>query len=198
MNIKKDKIYLNIDHNIINQKLSTPITDEDIKNFLGTTKHIIKYSELEKYNNDIDKLLPKIYSYKILLLESEINNGHWVLISKYKDKDKIIIEYFDSYGNSPLGLLKFNKSFINNMLGQKNIFINKLLENAENKKYMIIYNKKRFQKINPNISTCGRHIICRLIALKSLFYSLIEYQDYIKTNCDKLNLSPDEFVCVII
>lgn len=194
----KDNICLEIDYNIISSKISQPLTDEDINIYLGTTKNIIKYSELEQYNNNIDKLLPKIMSYKILLLESEENSGHWVLIMKYKYKDKITIEYFDSYGNSPLKLLKFNNSVINNMLGQKNKMINDILQDAENKKYMIIYNKKRFQKIDNNINTCGRHILGRLIALLKLLYSLEEYQDYITSNCKKLNLSPDEFICVII
>jgi len=194
----KDNVYIEIDHNLISSKISQPLTDEDIDAYLGTNKHVIKYSELEKYNNDIDKLLPKLMSYKILLLETEENSGHWVLLTKYKYKDNITIEYFDSYGNSPLKLLRFNNSIINNMLGQKNKLITDLLQDAENKKYMIIYNKKRFQKIDSNINTCGRHIIGRLISLLKLLYNLNEYQDYISANCKKLKLTPDEFICVII
>ena len=62
--------------------LSYFITNYDFYKLLDTPK-IIKYADLEYFN--FNQLLPKNKSYLIVLLESELNKGHWVCLLRYNN-----------------------------------------------------------------------------------------------------------------
>jgi hypothetical protein len=89
----------NIDMDEIKRRLTDMISDDDIEKYLDKEGHqkIIKYSDLKNYR-DIDDLIPKFNDYKIILIETQMNSGHWIVLLKYKIDKKPTIEYFNSYG----------------------------------------------------------------------------------------------------
>ena len=172
MNINDYKVYLkNANENIetIRDRVKHSITDADLIKYFGNNvnENIIKYSELANYKN-IEEILPSHNSYKIILIENELNSGHWVLIMRYNKT----IEFFNSYGLKPSKDLHFVDNLMNFFLEQDKKYLNFILNDAKNR-FNIIYNKKRFQKISKNVNTCGRHIILRLLML--LFFGLNLY-----------------------
>ena len=97
---------------LINVVETIPLSDDIIHKNLKNAK-ILKYSELEKYNT-IEQLLPKEKAYVILLLEDQINSGHWMCLARFNNK----ILFFDSYGGAPDSQLKWNSKEKQHELGQ--------------------------------------------------------------------------------
>lgn len=171
----------------IKRRLTEMISDEDITRYLGNEGHqkIIKYSDMKNYNN-IDELIPNFNDYRIILIENELNSGHWVVILKYKIDDKPIIEWFNSYGMRPSADLNFISKYINKLLGQGYDDFDNLLEDAK-QKYDVIYNKKRFQSTLKGINTCGRWVLLRIIMMKFYgmdLYKFIKFIDELKNKYD--------------
>jgi hypothetical protein len=198
MNLQQYINYVNNQPNTeeaINKRLSEFTSTDIFNKYLGRPK-IIKYSELNKYN-DLDELLPNINDYVIILIEAEENIGHWVALLKYKIKDDIFIEWVDSYGMVPATGLKYNSDYTNRLLGND---INKIFELLENEKYnkQIIYNKSRLQELDNNIATCGRHVIFRILCFKFFNANLYEYLKIMNNLKQKFNISADEVVAMLI
>lgn len=157
------------------KELKKMFSNDDIDRWLGGG-HIIKYSELADYPT-INDLLPNDKDFKIILIESSVNQGHWVAIMKYGN----IIEYFNSYGTKPEYDFKFIPTMVKHLLGQGGNILTNLLKTKE-KGQKIYYNKKKLQKIDDNINTCGRHVVARILSMK-LGYEL---DDYINKMEDKM------------
>ena len=187
--------FYNIDpipDNIIQERLRAPMSDGDVEKYSGgaSSRDIIKYSDLENYET-IDDLLPNPFDYRIILIETRENLGHWVLLLKHNNS----YEYFNSYGvNADSQKNRLNK-MMNRMLGQKEDFVMKLIK-ASKKKYVI--NNVPFQNRNPQIATCGRWCVLRILTAEKMGMSLTEFTAYILKNCDKLKISPDMLVCMFI
>ena len=175
----------------IKRRLRTPLSDDDVdKYFEGHKTEILKYSALENFNT-IDELMPKPFDYKIILIETKQNQGHWVLLMKINNT----IEYFNSYGvNADIQKNSLNK-MMNRMLGQKEDFVTRLIRNSK-KKYVI--NNIPFQNKNPEIATCGRWCIIRILTAEKTGMDLTDFTRYILNNCDKMKISPDMLVCMFI
>lgn len=189
-----------IDKDEIRYRIINMISDDDIKKYLGGEGHknIIKYSDLDNYKT-IDKLLPKINDYKIILIESQQNAGHWVVIMKYKNKDnKIIIEYFNSYGMKPEADLSYVDSATNKSLENDKGNLNNLINNAISKGYEVVYNKKRFQSSNKKVNTCGRWVILRIIMMKHFKMSLEEFIEFITQLKKKYKVEADIIVSMLM
>ena len=175
----------------IKRRLITPLSDDDVdKYFEGHKTEIMKYSDLENYET-IDDLLPKPFDYKIILIETKYNQGHWVLLMKRNNT----IEYFNSYGvNADIQKNSLNK-LMNKMLGQKEDFVMRLIRKSK-KKYVI--NNIPFQNKNPKIATCGRWCIIRILTAEKTGMDLTDFTRYILNNCDKMRISPDMLVSMFI
>lgn len=194
---KPDGFNKSVDLNEVRSRLNQSLTDADLRGYLGedVDKHIIKYSELNNYRT-IDELLPYNRSYKIILIETEYNKGHWVCIMRYKDKHgEDTIEFFNSYGNKPLSELSFVKSCVNFLLGQNSDLLKRLLDRTDKR---VIYNKKRFQKYSNKINTCGKHVVCRIIAMTKLFFDLEDYINYIERAKEFYDADSDIVVSLFI
>lgn len=181
----------------IKRRITDMIGDDDIERYLGKTGHqnIIKYSELKNYKT-IDKLLPKINDYIIILIESEMNSGHWVVLLKYKINNKIVIEYFNSYGMKVGADLSFIGGMMNKFLGNGKNDLDNLLDTVKDK-YEIIYNKKRFQSSNSKVNTCGRWCILRIIMMQKFKMDLYEFIDFIEELKKKYKVDTD-IICAML
>ena len=90
--VKKQENKTPLEIQEIKERLNHSLTDADLRAYLGkdVDKHIIKYSELVNYPSITD-LLTKDRSYKIILVESEFNSGHWVCLMRNKDRHDILV-----------------------------------------------------------------------------------------------------------
>lgn len=188
-----------IEKQTIYNKIRDPLTDGELEHYLGkeAKNNIIKWSQLDEYNS-IEGLLPHNQSYKIILIEQHHNVGHWVAIMRYNYYNKDVIEVFNSYGNNVLTELNYIKSIKNKLLGQSRRTLESLLDDAKSKKYDVIYNKRKFQQISPDINTCGRHIVLRLVCMIKLFYDLVDYIKFMDDSMKKWKESPDFIVSLLV
>lgn len=140
------------------KELGRMFSDSDFARYFGDGK-VIKYSDLANYSN-INELLPNDKDFRVILVESSVNQGHWVCVMKYGD----IIEYFNSYGTKPEYDFRFIPTMVKHLLGQGGNLLTKLLK-TKGKDQKIYYNKKKFQEINDGVNTCGRWCIARILAM---------------------------------
>ena len=160
--------------------------DDFVRNFgLDVKDKIMKYSELQNYNN-IDELIPLKDDYRILLLESEPSVGHWVCLIRKND----ILEFFDSYGKTHKGELKYIPKFINKMLNQSDDYLTRIMKSSKNP----IFSTLKLQNENPNVCTCGRHVIARILCSKA-GYNLNDYGGLIKREITDRGMPADILVC---
>jgi hypothetical protein len=188
-----DKIKQNkLSDETLDKRVRYPLSDGDLERYFGAGREseVMKYSELAKFNS-IDELLPEPFDFRILLIETKENSGHWVVILKYKDT----IEYFNSYGvNADTQKSQLSKA-MNYMLGQKENFITNLVKKSN---YKYVVNDIPFQSKNSEIATCGRWCALRIITAKDLQLDLVEFAKLILSNCEALNVNPDTLVSMWI
>lgn len=196
MNIFKER-YNELNKPDINNDIDELMSDTDIKMYDPSIR-VVKYSELQNYKT-INQLLKKKKDYIILLIEDEMNSGHFVAILRYTHKsyNKPVIEYFNSYGYKPSFELSKIDNNINNELGQNEPWLNYLLDSALDK-YIVIYNTKRLQKLQNGINTCGKWCILRITLLKYRNYDLVEFINYIDTLKKKYKLSYDQIISWLV
>lgn len=177
-------------------KMFKPLTNFDIEKYGITQDRIIKYSELNDFEDLSDEILTQNKSYKILLFEYEKNKGHWVLILRYNN----IIEFFNSYGVKHTEDDFIDDDELNEYLGQYRLWLNDLLnrEIIQNE-FKIIYNKIKFQKKSKKINTCGRHVVLRILCLLYYDMTLDDYIKFMNKALKTTNLNDfDELVTLII
>jgi hypothetical protein len=166
------------------------LTDKDIKDDFLPHAKIIKYNELDNYKN-IDALLPKPKDYVIILIEQAPNEGHWVCICKNHGT----IYYFDPYGNRATEDLEWNDKETNRLLDQDRKYILNLLNNSP---YPVFYNDFRYQKMEPNINTCGRHVIFFIVNNQIYDRTLEEYYTFMQCLKKAYKVSYDEIVSTFV
>ena len=170
------------------------VSDQDLRDYFGDRfdKKILTYSDLSKYST-IDKLLPRKIDSCIILIEHQPNKGHWVAMLKYPK----VIEFFNSYGDRPSAGLDFNSEHTNEVLDQSKDTITDLLDKAT-RKYTVIYNKKKFQKLGSGINTCGKHCIFRSMCLKKYGLTLAQYIKFFDDLKKHYKLSNDELISLLV
>lgn len=93
----------------------------------------------------------------VLLYVTHDNYGHWCCVFKINDNT---VEFFDSYGRIVDDMIgKINKA-IENQNHERLPYLSKLMKES---RYNLEYNDYKLQKKDSNVTTCGRHVICRLI-----------------------------------
>ena len=80
----------------IAQLIHKALSDEDTHRILGRRCKILKYSELERYQ-ELEELLPNLLGYAVVLYEEQENSGHWVGILRYTG----LYELFDPIRADP-------------------------------------------------------------------------------------------------
>jgi hypothetical protein len=149
----------------------------------------VLYKNLNKFNN-IESVLKD--NSAVILYEKQPKNGHWVaLIRNYNRKrNRPTIEFFDSYGMFPDDEKKYIDNGFLNQSDQKYNKLSELLVKASDK-YDIEFNNYRLQKKTKDVSTCGRHVISRIL-LKDL--DIDEYNKFMKSF---KGYSPDDIATII-
>lgn len=169
------------------KELAKMISDSDFERYLGAGK-VIKYSDLANYSN-INELLPNDKDFRVILIESQYQVGHWVAILKYGN----IIEWWNSYGTKPEYDFKFISNTIKHLLGQGGNLLTKLL-NTRGKDQQLYYNKKKCQKIVEGVNTCGRWCIARILAML-VGYELDDFIKKVEDKSEETGKPPDILVC---
>lgn len=177
---------------LVNQIKKQPMGDDQIKLYLPDAE-IITYKELRNYNS-IEELLPNHKSYKILLYESSPNNGHWVALMRY-NFDEDTIEYFDGYGYGIDVPLKWIPKYARINLGQDEPYLGNLLKKTDLK---VVQNTKKYQDYDPEIATCGRWDILRIMAMRDENMNLKQFQKWIEEMKKESGYTYDQIVSAFI
>lgn len=115
---------------------------------------VLRYRDLFRFKN-IEKALSPGGSMALLYPADSENDGHWVgIFYTINNKGKKVIEFFDPYGISPD--LEFREA---PQFEQTQRHLAYLLSRAH---LPIVYNEHKIQSRNPDISTCGRHVVNRI------------------------------------
>ena len=132
------------------------LSNSDIENLIGKT-NIFTYPELENIRH-IDEVFRKgkngVETAIMLYLTDDDKTGHWIALIKKGNT----IEMYDPYGNKPE---KLNKEVGGAMNSSQKMGL--LREKVENSGYNLIHNSKQVQPISPDINTCGRHAVMRVM-----------------------------------
>lgn len=163
----------------LEQAKAYPLGDDDINKILEPDTHIFTYPYLKDVK-DIDEVFDPYGRAMMLYLTEDANTGHWVCLIRRPDE----IEFFDPYGEHPDEPLTWNGKQKQRQLQQDRPYLSKLLRA---KGLPVVYNKTKFQELDNDIATCGRHCVIRLL-FKDL--PLPKYAEMIR----KSKMSPDEFV----
>lgn len=144
---------------------------------------VLDYKQLTKFNNIDDALGPNGILILLYLTVSE-NYGHWCCVFK---RDKDTIEFFDSYGKTIDEPLKYATDEVRLKTNSVCPHLAILLYKSG---YKVEYNDHILQKNKKShlVSTCGRHVLCRLAARH---LNIDNYVKYMFENTDK---DPDYIV----
>ena len=169
--------------------VADPLDDKEIRHYLPNAK-IMTYKELDRYHNDISKLLPNNRDYAILLYENSPMNGHWVAVLRDGDK----IEHFDSYGVKPDAELKWVDCGMRQMVGSGTPLLTNMYDDWIQQGGRVVYNPIEYQQQGSKINTCGRHAINRIETHMKQHYDLDKYKKYMNNLRRQSGLSYDEIV----
>jgi hypothetical protein len=164
----------------INKIKQYPLSDGDIRKCLGNDIKIWNYPQLKDVDN-VNDLFDEKGRAIILFPNNSPTSGHWTCLINRQDS----IEFFDPYGDAPDTAQKdgMSKGRLE-MLDIERPDLTRLLRESGKP---VFYNHHQFQKESPNVATCGRHCVVRLLYYP---YSLDKYGAIMK----KSKMSPDDFV----
>lgn len=177
--------------------ISTPLSGSQIQKLLPFKIKIVKYTEIANYD-DIDKLLEPFGCVVVLFETPTIkgSSGHWVGLCRTVDDDNNpSINFFDSYGKPVDDQKKFIDKKFQQVIGQSENYLTWLLYQSK-KLYgdEVEYNEIPFQKMDPNINTCGRWVSLRLIMKDK---SMNEFQNFMKYLKNSYGKSYDDIVVIL-
>ena len=173
----------------MNGLLKYSLSDADIRNYFNQKINVIKFSELNDYDDIFDVLGP--YERCIILFESgKLDTGHWTALVVIREpKKKPYIEFFDSYGIIIEGELnpKYIPKSFQKLSNQKRGTLIKLLLNQS---LPVHYSQYRLQELKNGVNTCGKWC-CTRCQFNNIsedeFAKLMRSTDY----------TPDELVCLL-
>jgi len=166
--------------------VNQPISNFDIERKLKGNTRIVYYEDLNNYENIIP-LLDK--GSLVILYTSKPDYGHWTALVRTPEG----IEYFDPYGDN---IEEAKKNTNPDFLKETNQYNNRLAELLERASLFnnIHYNNHKLQKHSKSISTCGKHVISRIIHRN---LPIDEYNQELMDLSKVLKKTPDEIVNMI-
>lgn len=146
----------------------TPLSNWDIQKLLEPDTKIWTYDELSKVRK-LDDLFDAQNRCILLMLTRSKTVGHWVCIWR---KGRVV-HFFDSYGIKPDGAKQWLTA---NKLAELEELPDYLTQLLKASKYRVLYNTFPYQEFKPDVQTCGRWAVTRLL-LKELsdaqFHALV-------------------------
>jgi len=137
------------------RKLKEMMGNDSFEKYLPDVReNLITYKELRNFKT-MGQLLEKEFDYKILLIETQRNSGHWCVLVRRGDT----VFWCDSYGYDPHENINMVSACIRKMLGQENDEIKRLYKSARQEGFTVEENEFDFQSGAPNINTCGRWVL---------------------------------------
>ena len=164
------------------------LSDSDIRKILGRRCRIIKYNELSKYS-DLTQLLPKEKDYVVILIEDSPDHGHWVSLSKFKNR----YQWFDAYGNRIDADLRWTSMKMRKSLHEDIPYLTRLLDASE---LDCIYNNIKYPEMDSDINTCGDHVCHYLYRMINDNMDLQDYYNFMKDLKRKTGYNYDELVSI--
>jgi hypothetical protein len=144
------------------KKLAQMMSNDDFEKYLPDAReNLITYKELRNFKT-MGELLEKKFDYKILLIETQRNQGHWCVLVR-RDND---VFWCDSYGMTPKESIGMIPSFVRKMLGQENDEVKRLYKSAREEGFTVHENEFEFQADTSNINTCGRWVLFFINCIK--------------------------------
>jgi len=186
---------------VINKKgnkktLNYFMSNFDFDNFLtkGSTK-VVKYGELDDNYTTFEELLPYKKDYAILLIESEINSGHWVCVLRNDDT----FEYFDPYGVDHKKALTFTSEYMNELLDNTPSDFGTLIKNMKPEQNLIM-NSTKYQndKYINDVATCGRWCMARIQSFLMVTNTNNDFKKFITNQCALFNLPSDIVIIKLV
>ena len=176
----------------LKEKMKVLLSNTDFGKYIPELdKRVVRFSDLENYK-DIYELLPEWEDYRIILIESKPRSGHWVSLLRRNNH----FIFFDSYGYSPIQNLNFVSKKMNELLGQEKTDFSGLFKGLKKGSYTLEHNKKRFQKMDENINTCGRWCIV-FISKFIQGYTLKDFQLWMEGEKKRTGYNYDEIVTLL-
>jgi hypothetical protein len=165
--------------------MNISLTDTQISDLLNGEVPVMPYSELIK--KGVMNVLRKSPSNAVVfLVRHRETYGHWCLCFLKTNGTEQGIHCYDSYGNKP-DSKAWKKNLSRKTLKQLHQENPYLLSQLYDTGKPIYFNEYQHQTYNPNVATCGRHVVCR-----SSFLDLDtdEYNDLITSK----GITPDQVV----
>ena len=158
------------------------LSSDDIRRSLNNDVSILLYEDLANVD-DIRHIFEPSNNVVLLYPDTQYNQGHWVALMYHPNRNHII--YFDPYNLSIRKSLEYSRHLHNKPYI---LALPELLERFPGT--LDLKTKHRMQVMTDNISTCGRHVISRIIHRD---LSNEEYERYLVYD----KLSADEIVTLI-
>ena len=157
-----------------------PLSNEDILEAIDIEPTNIFSSDKLNDAYSIDELLDRLGRGVLFFRTEDNQTGHWIGILKQGDT----IEVFDPYGFSPDEFKK--KLGAGNGLNPDMSILEELINNSG---YKMTVNKVQNQSFSPDVATCGRHSVMRL-----MFRHLNnkQYNQFLKQIKKQDGINPDE------
>ena len=137
-----------------NQLKGYALSNDDILEAIDLEPTNIFTSDKLNEAYSIDELLDRLGRGIMLYLTEDKNTGHWVGLLKQGDT----IEVYDPYGNHPEDFKK--KLGAGNGLNPDMSILEELIHRSG---YKMLHNNQKNQAFTPDVATCGRHSIMRLM-----------------------------------
>jgi len=163
------------------------LSNDDIQHILHPDTNIFIYPFLHQVRH-IDEILDKKNRAIMLYLTENENTGHWISIIK-RGKE---IEFYDSYGNSPVELSKgLNMPHDLDISLNKDTNCKRFIQLVKDAGYELAYNPIPHQPDDIDNGTCGRHAV-----LRTIFSSMRmdKYNEFIQSFSKKFNVDVDTLI----
>lgn len=136
----------------LKKEIARPLSNFDIERALNNKVKIVIYSDIKKMRDEKEFFYP--YDMCCVLYETGPEIGHWILITKHKNKKgKPYIEFFDPYGQNLDEPLEFS------VKKDKFPYLIDLFYGSGINDFT--WSNLRLQKLQDGINTCGRWCILR-------------------------------------
>jgi hypothetical protein len=183
-----------------NDELSHSLSSVEIKTLMNTILKCDNFPVVA-YSDIFNKETAKEYDYirkflsqteiraAIFLFRQTETYGHWMALFENSDGDLYV---YDSYGDKkPDEYIIGEDGIRNKTLNQESPY---LLDCFGNSSYEYIHwNDYPQQKLKPNIQTCGKWSIFRIL---NRDMDVEDFADFIKDICKKYKLPTDNYVCL--